>query len=60
MLVLTRKQGEQIDLRDEHGNVVASLTILRLKNRRASIGINAIPQLKITRKEKQPTTKQAS
>ncbi|MFO0940106.1 MAG: carbon storage regulator [Pirellulales bacterium] len=59
MLVLSRKKGEQIDLVDEQGVVQASITIRHISGKRTSIGIQAIPQLRIIRSKQQPTTKQA-
>ena len=41
MLILTRKLNERIDMRDDTGQVVATITVTQVKGRNVRLGFDA-------------------
>jgi carbon storage regulator CsrA len=51
MLVLSRKLNEQIELIDDHGNLLGSIMVVKIQGNRIALGITAPAKVKVIRSE---------
>lgn len=51
MLVITRREGERVEIKSKSGELLGSILIRSARKGRASVGLEFVPDVKILRRE---------